>query len=168
MKMILSALILANLALATARAGDYPVLEDYRQLAEKLVQTAQATQPGEDRSALAQSTRELIHLGAEIMRLYASRNPVCATQFEVVLNELPAMETLSLEAVDNRYHDGVGLPNAPKHCYFGRSQVVHPVMNLIRMKEGWNERTRDEVVEEFHEVIEHLARIRKNLDQPPQ
>ena len=74
---------------------------------------------------------------------------------------------MSLADVHARYHDGVGLPVAPRHCYFGRSQVVHPVMNLIRLQGAWTDDVRDEFVGETEEVIEHLARIQNNLDNPP-
>ncbi|MES2964057.1 MAG: hypothetical protein V4760_09220 [Bdellovibrionota bacterium] len=78
------------------------------------------------------------------------------------------MEAMTVSDLHDRYHDGTGLPAAPRHCYFGRSQVVHPAMNLVRFASAWTEVAREEVIEELEEVIEHLARIQKNLDNPPQ
>lgn len=150
-----------------AKADRYPILESYKVLAERLIDMSKVAQSEQELRELQNVTRELVGQGVELMKLYANRNPNCAVQFSVFLDEVGDMETKSLAYVHERYHDGTGLPEAPKHCYFGRSQVVHPVMNLIRMKEKWDEDSRQQVIEDLEEVIEHLARIQRKLDNPP-
>jgi hypothetical protein len=99
--------------------------------------------------------------------LYGEKNPKCVEQFSAFRAALPAMESLSLEEIHDKYHNGTALPAAPKHCYLARSQVVHPVMNLVRFNGQWSEEARATAIEEFEEVVEHLARIQRNLDNPP-
>ena len=147
--------------------SNYPELNQYGTLADKLVTATKGVQTEDDRVELIAQTKELVQKGAAIMRLYGAKNPACNAQFEAFLAALPQMDSLPLEQVKSKYHDGTALPSAPRHCYFGRSEIVHPVMNIIRLKGVWSERVRGDVVEDFEEVIEHLPRIEKNLDNPP-
>lgn len=166
MKTIITLILFLSSA-SLAHAEVYPILGTYKNLAQKLLNAAQAITSTSDLSTVKQDTRALISLGGEIMDLYAEKNPNCKAQFKVFLQEVPNMEKMSLEALHERYHDGKGLPAAPKHCYFGRSQVIHPVMNLVRLHSPITADSKEEIEHEFDEVIEHLVRIQKNLDTPP-
>src|SRR5262249_29960102 len=110
---------------------------------------------------------ELVQKGVEILRLYSAKNPACKPQLEAFLAALPSMESLPLDQVKTKYHDATALPAGPRHCYFGRAEIVHPVMNLVRLKAEWTESVRNDMAGDFEEVIEHLPRIQKNLDTPP-
>ncbi len=162
------ALVLTLGASAAQAAWTYPILDDYEATAKELLASTKSSRGSEaERSALIARTRDLIQSGVAIMNLYAEKNPACAEQFKVFIAETPNMENLPYDQVQKRYHDGVGIPAAPKHCYFGRSQVVHPALNIIRLKGAWSDKVRASVVDDFEEVIEHLNRIQKNLDNPP-
>ena len=84
-----------------------------------------------------------------------------------MIAEIPSMASQTVAQLHARYHNGEGLPAAPRHCYFGRSQVIHPAMNLVRLQSEITAESKEEMVDEIHEVIEHLVRIQKNLDTPP-
>lgn len=158
----------AATATAMSVTSAYPILDRYEALAKKLIGMTETARTADERTVIATETRELIRQGAEIMNLYASKNPKCAAQFAPMIAEIPSMEGMTVDQLHSKYHDGVGLPAAPKHCYFGRSQVVHPMMNLVRLKGAWSDAVKADVLDEYQEVIEHLARIQKNLDNPPQ
>jgi hypothetical protein len=146
--------------------ADYPVLGEYKALAQSLIEPTQKAATPEELQALATQTQALIALGTEITHLYAAKNPTCAEQLKAFQDALPTMADLPLAEVDAKYHKGAALPQAPRLCYFGRSVVVHPVMNLIRLKGAWDAEAREHALEELEEVIEHVARIQKNLDSP--
>lgn len=74
------------------------------------------------------------------------------------------METMTVEAAHLKYHDGEDLPKA-EGCYLGRSQVVHPVLNLIRLKQTFNEEVRAAMIADLEEVIEHVGKIQTRLDK---
>jgi hypothetical protein len=166
MRFLLALALVAAFA-PSAQAETYPVLETYTQIAQRLVQQTEAAQTEADVQAIDAGTRELIQYGIETMNLYVTKNPVCKEQFDAFFAAYPTMETLPLKEADQLYHSGKGLPAAPKHCYLGRSQVIHPVLNLIRMKSAWSEDLRRDLLADFDEVIEHVERVQKNLDNPP-
>lgn len=152
---------------AIAQAEVYPVLENYKLSAEKLVETTKTAGTTDEVAALQSGCRALMDQGAEVMKLYAIKNPNCEAQFNLMVSEIPQMQSMTIKELHDRYHDGVGLPPAPKHCYFGRSQVVHPAMNYVRAQGTMDLSLRLDMIEEFEEVINHLSRIQKNLDNPP-
>lgn len=167
LKQVMMALAICLLSTQIVLAEDYPALAAYKSLATELfVKTKVASSP-EDLQSLQAETRKLIQVGVEIMRLYESKNPGCITQYSVFIQEIPYMESKTLEELHERYHDGTGLPSAPRHCYFGRSQVIHPAMNLVRLKGTLTDEVRGQAVEELEEVIRHLSRLQQNLDNPP-
>lgn len=165
--------ITALYVFAGAKAGfasetyKYPVLNDYSDLGQKLVTQTESAQSPADLEAIRNGAADLIKLGLEIQRLYGEKNPKCVEQFKAFDAALPDMENLSIDEVEKKFHNGTALPSAPKHCYFGRSEIIHPVMNIIRLKGTWSSEVKEQVVEDFQEVVEHLARIQKNLDNPP-
>jgi len=168
MKTLLATALTVGLMAPAAFADTYPVLEKYRAVAEEALALDQNFQTQQDVQALAFKTRDLVTYGQEILDLYAQKNPKCAEQLNQFKNELPFLESQSLEELHDRYHDGKGLPEAPRHCYFGRSEVIHPIMNLVRLKNGdFSQEVREEMTHEYEEVIEHLPRIQNFLDNPP-
>lgn len=152
---------------AVAHAGNYPLLKTYQAQTEQAVQATAQMRSSGDVEALIQKSRQLVATGVQIMEFYASRNPVCAAQMQAFSAELGTMENRDLDEAERLFHDGEGLPQAPRHCYLGRSVVIHPVMNIIRLKGQLSDAVRAQIKEDFEEVIEHLAKIDRNLDNPP-
>jgi hypothetical protein len=159
-------LSLAMLPRAASASYGYAELDRFAAHGEKLVAATRAAHTEADRAALIAQTRELIQDGVAILKIYGEKYPACREQFSAFIAALPGMDSLSLSEVKAGYHDGAALPSAPRYCYLGRSETVHPVMNLVRLKGEWNERVRADVVDDFEEVIDHLARIQRNLDHP--
>jgi hypothetical protein len=159
--------LLALLLAVPAVADEYPVLKAYEAQARELVTITTAARTQADVPALLEKTRTLVTTGAELMVLYAEKNPRCAEQFEEMLSEVPQIEFMALDEANRRYHDGRGLPSAPRHCYFGRSQVIHAALNVIRLKAPWTDAVREATLKDLEEVIEHVAAVQRNLDNPP-
>lgn len=163
-KIFLSATLLLSPA---AFAGDYPLLNDYRTVATDALALARTANSPTEVQNLLESQRKLVAIGAEILKLYAQKNPICQAQFDVYLSEVSVSEAKTVTELHERYHDGKGLPAAPKHCYLGRSMVVHPSLSVRRILDGWNETARADVLDETDEIIRHLVKIDRNLDNPP-
>ena len=153
---------------ALASHYTYPVLVQYETLAQKLEQNAKTIQTPEEAKTLQAETHMLMNLGFDTMDLYITKNPICAEQFAAFKVAAPEARGMTLEQVHAKFHNGVGLPAAPRHCYFGRSQVVHPMMNILRLNGELTAEVREQVVEDFEEVIEHLEKLQTNLDNPPE
>ncbi len=138
--------------------------EAYKTLATDLGQRVGAREPLE---TLAVDTQTLIELGTEVLRAYGVANPNCAEQLAVVEADLATMGDLSVEAIHTKYHNGVGIPAGPRHCYFGRALVVHPVMNLVRFEDGLTAAELEAAEHEYFEVVGHIVRAQANIENPP-
>lgn len=166
MKAIFLGLFLTSIGW-TASAAEYAELRTYKGFATTLLgETRSARSPGEI-AHLQQGLRQLANEGVEIAALYSQKNPSCAEQLEAMTKEFSQMEAMSVKAQHDRYHDGKGLPEAPRHCYYGRSVVTHPMMSVTRLATGLSDRDRAQIAHEVEEVIEHIPKIQKNLDNPP-
>lgn len=101
---------------------------------------------------------ELALMGYPIMDLFEVKYPECKEQFAQVKKEDAQMRTMSFDGLESRYHDGLGLFAAPKHCYLGRSMAAHPYMAaaLIREKKGGAE-------EEINEVARRAPKLKERL-----
>ena len=152
---------------ALASNYTYPVLIEYETLAVKLEAAAKTVQTPEEIKALQADTHTLMNLGFDTMDLFASKIPVCAEQFAAFKAAAPEARHMTVEQVHAKFHNGEGLPAAPRVCYFGRSQVVHPMLNILRLNDVLTADSREQVVHDFEEVIEHLEKIQRHLDNPP-
>lgn len=153
---------MTSLALAAVLAAD--IFTSYKALTTDLADRAAN---GAAAESLIADTQELIAQGAEVMQMYTDANPACADQLNRVAEDLEIMPTLTVRQIHTTYHDAVGIPAGPRHCYFGRALVVHPILNLVRFAEGLIDAERETVVDEFLEVGRHIARAKQNIDTPP-
>lgn len=153
----------------TASADDYPSLTIYEKVAKETLADTQNAKGQSDIASLQAKTRALINVGLELMKLYQEKNPACAPQYAAFFKEITAaMETKNVDELHERYHDAKGLPAAPKQCYLGRSQVIHPVLNFVRLKSPWTEQLRSDLILDLEEIIEHVPRVKRHLDSPIQ
>lgn len=92
------------------------------------------------------------------MDLYLVKYPECRAQYAEVKNDDAAMKTATFETLESKYHDGVGLTDAPKHCYQGRSMVIHPYMALALLRAG-----QPGAENEIDEVAKRASKIKQKL-----
>lgn len=149
--------------LNSSYAIDYPQLNKYEETARMLLSATQGAKSS-NVNQLEGKTRELVAQGIEVMNLFQSKNLQCTEQYKVIADELTEMEKMTVEAAHLKYHDGEGLPKA-EGCYLGRSQVVHPVLNLIRLKQEFSPEIQAAMIADLEEVIEHVGKIQSRLDK---
>lgn len=123
----LIAIVSAFLAVGQAQAD---VFSTYETLANKVTSDILKGAPK------TAELNQLVTLGYQIMDLYIVKYPECRAQYNEVKADDTAMKSLTFEQLESKYHDGVGLTDAPKHCYQGRSMVIHPYMALALLRVG--------------------------------
>lgn len=102
-----------------------------------------------------------------MLRAYGVADPNCAEQLAVVEADLATMGDLTVDAIHTKDHDGVGILAGPRHCCYGRSLVVHPVMNLVRFEDGLAADELEAAEHEYFEVAGHVVRAQANIENPP-
>lgn len=159
-----SAHLIMMMVVAHDFAQQFSLYRDYQSLAQSLERFAEQ---GGASEVMVAPTLELFHAGYPLMRRYAERNPVCAPQFDMMLSELETVPVMDLTTAFTRYHNGEGLPEAPRHCMWGRSMVMHPYFNGLRLADGLTPDERLALVNDFRESGEHVIGVKKNIDLPP-
>lgn len=144
----------------TAHA-DGDIYSRYETLANSL---AEAAEQGAAIASLQASNTELMGMGVEIMRLYGQKFPECAAQYQDFESKIPTLSSLSVADIHRLYHNGEGLPAAPRTCYLGRSLVVHPAMSQVRLADGeMTQEDKESIVEESLEVAEHVRTVQQRI-----
>ena len=128
----------------------------YESQARALSQAIQSQKVPADQ--IYRGINDLVVLGYGIMDLYSAKFAECRVQYAQVRADDAAMRQLGFDALETKYHDGHGLTPAPKHCYDGRSMVVHPYMAMALLREG-----RQGVENEIDEVGERAPKLRRTL-----
>lgn len=157
MKKSVLAIVLSFFA-AQAQAD---VFSDYQAVGVKALEMAKNPQSrSED---VVAELKKLVSLGYQIMDIYLVKYPVCTEQY----NQLKAVDstilTLSYAEIDELYHEGTGLPQAPRSCYRGRSMVVHPYQVAALALAGELQNDLGTVDHELNEVIERAEKIKQDL-----
>ena len=148
-------------------AYQYEELNRYEDLALKLEKLIESTEINTtvNVAEFNEHLDGIINQGINVMQLVQSKKPECKTQYDSFIQDIAIMPTLSFDEVHKKYHDGVGLPSAPKYCYLGRSQVVHPVLSKIILKNVWSLEVKEELKEETEEILEHLNSLERMLSK---
>ena len=141
-------------SLQTSAAND--IWKSYETLATELVQELDAET--KNPSHIQADLNELVRLGYQMMALYDKKFIECTVQYLIVQKEDSLMKTATYAQLESRYHDGLGLPEAPKHCYAARSMVIHPYMAAAMLREGL-----DGASHEIEEVATRAVKIKTKL-----
>lgn len=137
------------------------VFSDYQVTGRKALEMAK--NPNSRAEDVVAELKSLVLSGYQIMDLYLVKYPVCTEQY----NQLKAVDsnilTLSYAEIDELYHEGAGLPGAPRSCYRGRSLVVHPYQIAALALAGELQNDLGTVDHELGEVIERAEKIKQDL-----
>jgi len=153
-KMII--LILASYCTLYAQTN-VEILSNYEDSAEKVISFVKNNQIAEAKT----ENLLLADHGIKVMNSYLAKKQECKDQYKVFIEKIPSMYNLTVKELHSLYHDGNGIPRASRSCYLGRAQVIHPVMNQVRLQGEVSETIKNEIIEETEEVIEHLEMIKK-------
>lgn len=158
MKKMIAALSLVTLFFAQANAD---VFSDYQAAGAEA--QALALEPTPNNEVVVAKLQELVTYGYQIMDFYLVKYPVCTEQFNQLKSVDSQILTLSYDQIDELYHDGKGLVEAPRICYKGRSLVVHPYQIAALAKANDLQNNHKVIEHELPEVIERAGKIKIDL-----
>lgn len=128
-------------------------LKPYREVAERLVKNNKANANSE---VLKKDAIELVELAKPILKAYSKKNPKCETLLKHIVDKSTYMQNISLSEIEDKFHDGNGLPKADVTCYEPKELIVHPSTVVILSKQKLNSESREQINDEIEEVLAHL------------
>ena len=138
------------------------VYSDYKMYAEQAIAQVEFHKFGD----AYKTFNKLSELGFTVMAIFEKKKLECAASLKIFRSEYKAMESLSVEEIERLYHDGERFPSTtPPICYFGRTLVVHPAMNKVRVKnsQDWSAEIELTAISEIRETIGYLENIKELL-----
>lgn len=153
-----SILILVAFVSLQARAD---VFSDYQAVGTEALALASAPTPNND--AVVEKIKELVTKGYEIMDLFLVKYPDCTAQYAQVKSLAPTILSMTYEQIDDLFHNGTGIIEAPRVCYRGRSMVVHPYQIAALALANRLQSEQEKVDHELNEVIHRADVIKKDL-----
>ncbi|TMP37724.1 hypothetical protein [Pseudoalteromonas rubra] len=98
----------------------------------------------------------LIQHGSQVLEAFNLAYPQCQPYFNAVLAIRGLLSGLSLDELEQGYHDGNKLPELPDPvCYHGKELILHPARVLIIVQDGLDD---DEAYLEAElEMVEAMA-----------
>jgi hypothetical protein len=134
------------------------LLNSYRSESLELIKMNKAKSK---RLSLRKKSSSLINLARPILNKLISENKVCSQFLKQTLSDIKKMKKLSLDKIEELYHDGEALPEMEDEtCILGKELVVHPAIVYILTKKKLNSKSREQINEELEEVLSHLDELK--------
>lgn len=154
---LISALVMLS---ACASKPIHKNLSTYEEVAKRLVEN---NKKGAKASVLKNDAVELIELAKPILNAYGTKNPTCKTLLNHIVSKSTYMQNISLSEIEDKFHDGNGLPKASETCYEPKELIVHPSTVVILSKKKLNKESREQINDEIEEVLAHLDIFKEAL-----
>jgi hypothetical protein len=135
-------------------------VDQYKEVAERLILN---NDKGAKPIVLKEDAIELINLAKPILKKYTARNPKCNELLTFIMAKSTYMQNLSLSEIEDKFHDGNGLPKADETCYEPKELIVHPSTVVILSKSNLTAEGREQIKDEIEEVIGHLDILKDSL-----
>lgn len=159
MKALLMALCLMFISSCASKSLHKDV-DQYKEVAERLIQN-------NDKFAkpmvLKNDAIELIELAKPILAQYSKKNPKCEELLSHIVAKSTYMQSISLSEIEDKFHDGNGLPKADEVCYEPKELIVHPSTVVILSKKKLTKDGREQIKDEIEEVLAHLDIFKEAL-----
>ncbi|MBV7296269.1 hypothetical protein [Enterovibrio paralichthyis] len=153
---------------AASQAADLDV-EKYNALALEVVQGALSGNPNID--DLIAKNKQLVTMGKAACQARATSSPQDAPLMNLVAKNADHMQTLSLEEIEEQWHDGEFVTangiDLDAYDHYGEAislmdTVVHPATSVIALdlyKQTGDEALLEQVKDEVTEVMEHIKQL---------
>ena len=156
-------LILALCLLLVSACASKSIHEDvdqYKEVAERLIlNNDKRAKP----MVLKKDAEELIQLAKPILKKYTMKNPQCNELLSHIIAKSTYMQSLTLPEIEDKFHDGNGLPKADETCYEPKELIVHPSTVVILSKSELTTEGRTQIKDEIEEVLGHLDILKDSL-----
>ncbi len=135
-------------------------VDQYKEVAERLIMN---NDKGAEPMVLKQDAVELINLAKPILKKYTAKNPQCNELLSHIIAKSTFMQNLTLSEIEDKFHDGNGLPKADETCYEPKELIVHPSTVVILSKSKLTTEGREQIKDEIEEVLGHLDILKESL-----
>jgi hypothetical protein len=119
-----------------------------------------------DHSLIEKRARFLTDTGTEILLDFRRKRPECHELVSLIVESQGQMLSLDLDELEERFHEGVGLPESPDHCFNAKELIVHPqtMRVLARMARQSGEDQREDLQAEYSELLAHFELFLRELN----
>jgi hypothetical protein len=135
-------------------------VDQYKVVAQRLVMN---NDKGAEPMVLKKDAEELIKLAMPILTKYTKKNPECSELLSHIIAKSTYMQNLTLPEIEDKFHDGNGLPEADVTCYEPKELIVHPSTVVILSKNKLTTKARQQIKDEIEEVLGHLDILKDSL-----
>lgn len=127
---------------------------EYLKISKEILRLNEKQASGEE---ISRHALKLLDLSKSIYTDFLADYPQCRDYLEIVAQSLDKMLKLSLEDLEQQYHEGNALPQADYQCHTAKELIVHPVtiISIVNQHELSNSK-RELIEEEILELIAHL------------
>ncbi|TMP32363.1 hypothetical protein CWB99_01950 [Pseudoalteromonas rubra] len=142
----------ANAQTATSVEPDSEI-ETYQLLASELLKDIRIQS---DAELVRSHADNLIKQGSKVLDAFNLAYPQCQPYFNAVQTIGGSLSGLSLDELEQGYHDGNKLPELPDPvCYHGKELMLHPARVLVIVKDGLGDD--ESYLEAELEMVEAMA-----------
>lgn len=135
-------------------------VDQYQEVAERLIMN---NDKGAKPMVLRKDAEELIELAKPILTKYTKKNPRCNELLSYIVAKSTYMQNITLPEIEDKFHDGNGLPKADETCYEPKELIVHPSTVVILSKKKLTAEGREQIKDEIEEVLGHLGILKDSL-----
>jgi hypothetical protein len=162
MKIMKTALMVSLLVMLSACASKpiHTNVNTYEEVAKRLVEN---NKNGTRAKELKADAVKLIELAKPILSAYSKKNPACKELLDHIVAKSEHMQNITLSEIEDKYHDGNGLPQAEETCYEPKELIVHPSTVVILSKAKLNKESREQINDEIEEVLAHLDIFKEEI-----
>lgn len=99
----------------------------------------------------------LIEQAKPIMNGFKKNHSACTELMNFVIGKSIAMTNLSLSEIEDQFHSGSALPEAPEVCFEAKELIVHPAtVAIITNNKKLSKENREQINDEIEEVLAHI------------
>jgi hypothetical protein len=125
------------------------------------------TNPQSEGERIVREARTLMAMGSELLKEISLKQSDCRVVLDLVAQNAEQMTALSVKQIEEKYHQGKALPQAPELCFEAKEFVVHPATVIVLAREkGFDSETRGLMAGELGELAHHVDTVELLLTRP--
>ncbi|OUR97407.1 hypothetical protein A9Q84_13865 [Halobacteriovorax marinus] len=116
------------------------------------------------KNTIIKNANDLIAKAKPILIAFKNKNPQCSELLTAIMNSDKKMGLLTLEQIEEQYHEGSALPKADDLCFEAKELIVHPATVIVISKNyKLSKDQRTQINDEIEEVLGHLDLFKDNI-----
>jgi len=109
--------------------------------------------------------KELVEISKPVLMGFQKKYPQCQGYLQTVLDNAQKMQTISLNEIEEKWHEGKALPeDTDSVCMETKELIVHPSTVVILANNDFNsKKNKEQMSDEINEVIEHMTELKESI-----